>query len=106
MRALKQVGHSSAPRIPFDSEQRYHFDMVSEYVSAALHQARYEILAEEHSYYGEIPGFAGVYANAATLEACREELREVLEEWILFRVSRNLALPIVDGRELAIRTSA
>ena len=30
--------------------------MVSEYVSAALHPARYEILAEENSYYGEIPG--------------------------------------------------
>jgi len=49
-----------------------------------------EILAEDGSYYGEIPGFDGVYANSATLEACREELREVLEEWILFRVSRNL----------------
>lgn len=64
--------------------------MVSEYVKAALHKARYEILTDGGSYYGEIPGFEGVYANAATLEACREELREVLEEWILFRVSRNL----------------
>jgi predicted RNase H-like HicB family nuclease len=75
--------------------------MVSEYVRAALHKARYEILAEDDSYYGEIPGFEGVYANAASLEACREEFREVLEEWILFRVSRNLPLPIVDGRERA-----
>ena len=80
--------------------------MVSEYVSAALHKARYEILAEDDSYYGEIPGFEGVYANAASLESCREELREVLEEWILFRVSRNLPLPIVDGRELKIRATA
>jgi predicted RNase H-like HicB family nuclease len=80
--------------------------MVSEYVSAALHRARYEILAADDSYYGEIPGFKGVYANAASLEACREELREVLEEWILFRVSRNLPLPIVDGRELTIRATA
>jgi len=80
--------------------------MVSEYVSAALHKARYEILAEDDSYYGEIPGFEGVYANAASLESCREELREVLEEWILFRVSRNLPLPIVDGRELTIRATA
>jgi predicted RNase H-like HicB family nuclease len=80
--------------------------MVSEYVSAALHKARYEILAEDGSYYGEIPGFEGVYSNAVSLEACREELREVLEEWILFRVSRNLPLPIVDGRELTIRATA
>ena len=80
--------------------------MVSEYVSAALRRARYEILAEDGSYYGEIPGFDGVYANAATLEACRDELREVLEEWILFRVSRSLPLPVVDGRELTIKALA
>jgi predicted RNase H-like HicB family nuclease len=80
--------------------------MVSEYLSAALHKARYEILPEDRSYYGEIPGFEGVYANAASLEACREELREVLEEWVLFRVSRNLRLPVVDGRELTIRATA
>jgi predicted RNase H-like HicB family nuclease len=52
---------------------------------------------------GEIPGFEGVYANATTLESCREELEEVLEEWILFRVSRNLPLPMVEGVELTIK---
>lgn len=71
--------------------------MLSEYLAAALRKARHEILADDGSYYGEIPSFEGVYANAPTLEACREELREVLEEWVLFRVSRNLALPVVDG---------
>ena len=80
--------------------------MLSEYLAAALGKARYEILAEDDSYYGEIPFFDGVYANAETLESCREELREVLEEWILFRVSRNLPLPVVDGRELTIRATA
>ncbi len=65
--------------------------------------AKYEILPDDGTYYGEIPGFEGIYANAATLEACREELIEVLEEWILFRVSRNLELPVVDGLELAIK---
>jgi predicted RNase H-like HicB family nuclease len=80
--------------------------MVSEYVSAALGKAHYEILPDDGSYYGEIPGFEGVYANAKTLEACREELREVLEEWILVRVSRGLVLPVVDGRELTIRATA
>jgi predicted RNase H-like HicB family nuclease len=80
--------------------------MVSEYVRAALGKARYEILSDDGSYYGEIPGFEGVYANARTLEDCREELREVLEEWILLRVSRNLPLPVVDGRELKIRAIA
>ena len=64
--------------------------MISQYLSAALGKARYAILPDDSSCYGEIPGFEGVYANAPTLEARREELREVLEEWILFRVSRPL----------------
>jgi predicted RNase H-like HicB family nuclease len=80
--------------------------MLSEYLAAALRKAHYEILSEDRTYYGEIPGFDGVYANAATLEACREELREVLEEWILLRVSRNLPVPVVDGRQLTIRATA
>jgi predicted RNase H-like HicB family nuclease len=80
--------------------------MLSEYLAAALGKARYEILTEDGSYYGEIPSFDGVYANATTLESCREELREVLEEWILLRVSRNLPLPVVDGRQLTIRATA
>ena len=68
-----------------------------------MRQARYEILPEDGTFYGEIPGFAGVWANAKTLEGCREELEEVLEEWVLLGVSRNLPLPIVDGIELAVK---
>ncbi|MGH9942329.1 MAG: type II toxin-antitoxin system HicB family antitoxin [Pyrinomonadaceae bacterium] len=67
--------------------------MLTNYLRAALHRARYEILTDDGSYYGEIPDFDGVYANAAMLEACREELAEVLEEWILFRVAKGLPLP-------------
>lgn len=77
--------------------------MLTEYIRAAMHRARYEILKDDGTFYGEIPGLDGVYANADTLEACREELEEVLEEWILFRVSRNLTLPIVEGIELTIK---
>ena len=77
--------------------------MLTRYISGAIAKAKYEILPDDGTYYGEIPGFEGIYANAATLEACRDELIEVLEEWILFRVSRNLELPVVDGLELAIK---
>ncbi len=31
------------------------------------------------------------------------ELAEVLEEWMLFRVSKGLPLPVVGGIELAIK---
>ena len=77
--------------------------MLTRYLAAAMRRVRYEILQDDGSFYGEIEGFEGVFANAQSLEACREELEEVLEEWILFRVSRNLPLPVVDGIALAIR---
>ena len=80
--------------------------MLTKYIRAALHHARYEILADDGSFYGEIPVCNGVYANAATLEDCREQLEEVLEEWMLFRVSQNLPLPAIDGIELTIKEVA
>lgn len=73
--------------------------MLMDYIRASMRRAKYEILPDDGTYYGEIPGFDGVYTNADTLEVCREEL----EEWILFRVSRNLPLPVVDGIELTIK---
>lgn len=80
--------------------------MLSEYLDAAMRRASYELLTEDRSFYAEIPGFEGVYASHATLEGCRDELREVLEEWLLFRVSRQLPLPVIDGKELTIRAVA
>jgi predicted RNase H-like HicB family nuclease len=80
--------------------------MLLEYVQAALRHAKYEILPDDGSYYGAIPECAGVYSNADTLEECREQIREVLEEWVLFRVHRNLSIPAIDGIELVIKEVA
>lgn len=80
--------------------------MLTRYIQAVMHRAKYEILPDDGTFYGEIPGFEGVYANADTLEDCRDELQEVLEDWILFRVSRHLPLPSVDGIELSIKEVA
>ena len=80
--------------------------MLLDYIQAAMRHAKYEILPEDNAYYGEISGFDGVYANDASLEACREQLEEVLEEWILFRVYKNLKLPVIDGLELTIKEVA
>ena len=80
--------------------------MLSEYLHAAMRHAKYELLPEDSTFYGEITDFQGVYANASTLEQCREELNEVLEEWVFFRISKNLALPVVDGLELTIKKVA
>jgi len=77
--------------------------MLSEHVNAAMRQAHYEILENGEGFYGEIPVHQGVFANAATLAACRVQLQEVLEEWILLRVSRNLDVPAADGRKVCLR---
>ncbi len=52
--------------------------MLMNYIWTAMRRARYEILLDDGTFYGEIPGLDGVYGNAGTLEACREELEEVL----------------------------
>ncbi len=80
--------------------------MLKRYIKAAMNKARYEILPDDGTFYGEIDGFQGVYANAETLEACRDELEEVLEGWILLRVSLHFPLPIVDGIELRVGEAA
>lgn len=77
--------------------------MLMEFIQAALRHAKYEILPDDGSYYGEVPVCNGVYANAKTLEDCREELRQVLEEWVLLRVHKNLPVPVIDGIELLVK---
>ena len=80
--------------------------MLADYLRGAMRQAKYEILPEDGAFYAEIPGFDGVYATGSTLEACREELEEVLEEWILLRISQHLRVPVVDGIDLTVRETA
>jgi len=74
--------------------------MLTEYVDAAMRKAKYKLLAGGEGFFGEIPGFQGVWANHERLEACREELREVLEGWILLSVRLGKPLPIVGGINL------
>lgn len=77
--------------------------MFAKYLHAAMARSTYETL-DDGTYYGSIPGFQGVWANAPTLEACRDELEEVLEGWILLRIADHLDLPSVDN--LRIRVGA
>jgi predicted RNase H-like HicB family nuclease len=77
--------------------------MLTDYILAATHKATYELMPDDEGFWGEIPGFQGVWANAPTLEACRDELEQVLEDWIVFRLSDGLDLPVVDGIELNFR---
>ena len=44
----------------------------------------------------------GVWAEAATLEAYRTELQEVLEDWILVGIWRHDPLPVIGGVSLGV----
>ena len=77
--------------------------MLSEYIGAAMRRAMYEILSDDGSYYGEIPGFQAVWANTDTLDECRAELEEILGEWILLQVADHLPLPPAGQVRLRLR---
>ena len=67
--------------------------MISEYVDEALKRAHYEIIDDEEPYYGEIKDLKGVWANGKTLEACRANLKDVIEGWILLSIRKGIAIP-------------
>lgn len=74
--------------------------MLTEYLEEAMKLAHYEIIEDEGSFWGEIPGFQGVWGKAKTLEDCRNELKDALEEWLIFRLKNNFGLPVVAGIDL------
>lgn len=75
--------------------------MIREYVERGLRKARYDKL-EDGTFVAEVSGLRGVIATARTLEACRERLAEVIEEWVLVRVARGLKVPALDGIEVSV----
>ncbi len=66
--------------------------MISEFIAKMLKTATYKLL-KDGTYFGEISGARGVWANAKNLEDCRKELKEVLEDWILLKVRDNENVP-------------
>ena len=58
--------------------------MILEYIETAIKRAEYKKL-EDGTWFGEIPGLKGVWANGKSIEECRDELIEVTEEWLLLK---------------------
>ena len=74
--------------------------MLIEYVEEALRRAHYELIDDEEPYYGEVPELKGVWASGKTLEDCRENLKDVIEGWILVSLRRDLPVPKLGEREI------
>lgn len=76
--------------------------MLFEYIQRAIEKAEYKKL-EDGSWFAEIPGFQGVWANGKRLEDCRNELLEVLEEWLILKLRDSEPIPEIKGLELKIK---
>lgn len=59
--------------------------MITPFIEKALERAKYKILKDK-TYFGEIADLQGVWATAKTLENCRADLREVLEDWLVLKL--------------------
>ncbi len=79
--------------------------MLTDYLDRALRRAKYEMLGDG-TFVGSVPGLRGVLATARTLEECRDDLREVIEGWVLVRVANGLRIPAVDGVRVVVRRAA
>ena len=73
--------------------------MLIEYISKAMSKAVYEKL-EDRSYSGRIPQTPGVIAFGETLYGCQEELRSILEGWLIVKLRHGDRLPVMGGINL------
>lgn len=82
--------------------------MIRAYIDNAMRHAHYEMIEQEGTpYYGEIPELPGVMATGETLERCRENLEDALDQWIALGLQLGHELPPIDGVRLQqLRTSA
>jgi predicted RNase H-like HicB family nuclease len=80
--------------------------MLVEYIQKALEKAEYKKI-DDGSWFAEIPGFEGVWANGTKVEECRKELIEVLEEWLILKLRDGDPLPVLKGKyKIAVRQKA
>ena len=78
--------------------------MLIAYINAAMARASYKTL-EDGTYFGEIPGLQGVWANATTLEDCRQELQEVLEGWLILKIRDNDPIPAIGRTRIQLESA-
>ncbi|MBI4289514.1 MAG: type II toxin-antitoxin system HicB family antitoxin [Chloroflexi bacterium] len=72
---------------------------LTEYVDQALARAEYDKL-EDGTFAGRIPMCKGVIAFGRTLRECEDELRSVLEDWLLVGLKLGHPLPVIAGIDL------
>jgi predicted RNase H-like HicB family nuclease len=76
--------------------------MIREYIDTALSKAKYEIIEDEEPYYGEVRELPGVWATGKTLEECRQNLADTIDDWLLFRLNQRMDIPPLGSLTLKI----
>ena len=73
--------------------------MLIEYINKAMKLAKYEKL-KDGSYTGKIPACPGTIAMKQNLYECQEELRSVLEGWLIVKIRHGDDIPVIGGINL------
>ena len=74
--------------------------MFAEYIQAALAKAEYEVISNPEPYYAHVSGLVGVWATGRTIEDCRNDLIEVIEEWIVAKLQWGQPIPNMGGHSI------
>jgi predicted RNase H-like HicB family nuclease len=71
--------------------------MFAEYIAAALRRAEYKIIESDDPIFASVPGLNGVWATGKTFEEARDELIEVIEEWLVLGIKLGHPIPAIGG---------
>lgn len=66
---------------------------ITQYIENLLHKAEYEYDEKTKSWCASVKDLPGAYAQADTVEQVREELAEVIEDYILVSLREKHSLP-------------
>jgi len=75
--------------------------MLIDYINRALSKAEYDKL-DDGTFFGKIPACTGVLAFGTTLFECENELRSVLEGWLIVKIRFGDVLPMIDGFDINV----
>lgn len=75
--------------------------MLTEYIEEALKKAQYEIIDDDEPYYGEVLELKGVWATGNTLEECRNNLKDVIEGWLILSIKKGSPIPKLGDIEIS-----
>jgi hypothetical protein len=70
---------------------------LARYIKAAMHHESYEQSAVDQPWQGALAGLPALHAEGATRLACRAELQDELESWLLGQIAQGLPVPPIDS---------